>query len=162
MTLLQEPEHIAAATHLFHCVVDERRLPFRWLGYASRPTITTVLPYLDIPEELRSWRDKFLPPFNRLPLEILGKNDKSSTHCADPRITGTLSEVDFFAHIASSRAFVECQYLRRHQRFTPLEAIAMGVPTLFMSHSGLVDTFEHFLPRDNQGENRVRIQIVAR
>lgn len=144
--LLGEEPDVRASAFLFHCTVDDDRLPFRWAGGASRPVAATVIPYLSTSPLLREWRDQVLAAVGHLGAEVLGKNDKGSPHAAHPAVVGALPELEFFRRIATARVFVEWNPIAWHQRFTPVEAAFMGVPVLFLSSSSLARTAAVLLP----------------
>ncbi|AEI41881.1 glycosyltransferase [Paenibacillus mucilaginosus] len=88
------------------------------------------------------------PVFSELPYIVLGKSrTKGQT---GGQVSGYLDSTSFYSKIASSRLFIYIGFHSfYHLHFTPLEAMCMGVPVLFLYQSGLTkEALDHGVSLD--------------
>lgn len=120
--------------------VSKDRLEFDWKKSNSKPFLTTTISYLDSNPAAREIFENFAKEFEQIPFFVLGKNSKQAVKGISGKILGHLDDQAFFAKIAESRLFV---YIglgsNYHVHYTPIEAIKMGVPILFLKKSGLAE-----------------------
>lgn len=119
--------------------VSPKRMGHTWAFEESLPTIVTTISYLDDPgHPARDLNAAFFDYFSDIPYRVLGKNDRSANVGPEALITGYSDHETFFSTIAKARIFV---YIGAgsyyHLHFTPLEAVSMGVPVLFLESSGI-------------------------
>ncbi len=111
----------------------------KWSREKSKPQIATAIS--SISYELMHYYSNFLFFFGHLPYNIFGKNfkeDLQNIGIKDDDIIGSLpSEIDLYKKMCEMRVYVECGMTFHHSHYTPLEAITMGVPTLFWHKSGI-------------------------
>ncbi|XEC93408.1 glycosyltransferase [Paenibacillus tarimensis] len=113
--------------------VSNDRLGHKWSYQNSNPIISTTISYMDGKHPAKDVYSEFSAQFADLPYIVLGKNANQSS-----KITGYLDHDTFFASIARSRMFIYLGFSTYyHLHFSPLEAISMGVPVLFLEKSGL-------------------------
>lgn len=117
--------------------VSQERIHQSWTGARSEPVAATAISYIDhhkfFQEQFATLKASVLD----YPFIILGKNDKRSPKCSDARIIGALPTEDLHGHIANSRVFIDSATVPEHLIWPPVEAMAMGVPTLFTRWSGM-------------------------
>lgn len=120
-----------------NCWVSPERLQFEWLGEQSRPTAVSAISYIDFHPFFADQFDNLKKKLRSTPFVVVGKNDRRSDKCSDPRILGALSTTELHHTLASSRVFVDAATVPEHLVWPPLEAMAMGVPVLFTRWSAL-------------------------
>lgn len=134
---LEEPWMTQGASVL-RGFVSESRLPFKWLGGESPAYISTIIK-ADTYEANSSVEERFLNLKKIVGTRncvVLGKNQRGFLE-NNIEITGFLDHSGFYSQIAQSRVFVYLGDDSYHLHFTPLEAIAIGVPVLFFQSSPL-------------------------
>lgn len=118
--------------------VTPERLPWRWQEQDSARLVSTAVSYIDKSEFYRNKYLMFREAFRGLDYVVLGKNDKTSVHCSDSFIAGFLPFELMMGRLCNTRIF--CYggaMVPTHVHYTPIEAIAMGVPVLFHENCGL-------------------------
>lgn len=134
--------------------VSRERLPFKWMREDSDRIISTAIPYIHHSELLYSIFRMFADAFTGIDFVVLGKNDKSSKHCEHPSILGNVDFNTLWSRLCRSRLFCYGGYMTPyHLHFTPLEAITIGVPTLFLKQSGLTSEALEYGLRDEELRN---------
>jgi hypothetical protein len=125
--------------------VSPKRLPFEWMERDSERIISTVIPYIHQSDMLYSIFQKFADAFNGIDFIVLGKNNKNSVLCQHPFILGNVNFNTLWSRLCKSRILCYGGYMTPyHLHFTPLEAIAIGVPILFLKQCGLArEAMEH-------------------
>ena len=134
---LEQPWMVQGA-RVLRGFVSKSRLPFQWLGSASSNYISTMIKG-DTYEANSSVEKRFLNLKKIVGSRnciVLGKNQRSFPD-ENIEIIGFLDHSEFYSKIAQSRVFVYLGDDPYHLHFTPLEAIAIGVPVLFFKSSPL-------------------------
>ncbi|WP_223069569.1 hypothetical protein [Paenibacillus caui] len=133
-----EDERLTRNTVYLPAFVSPERLPFRWAGRDSERRVTTLYSYLHSSNWTYENYEKFKSAFKSIDYTVLGRNDKRSPRCADPAIDGNVDFSTLMSRLTGSRLFcyggVESPY---HLHFTPMEAMTMDVPILFLEGCGL-------------------------
>lgn len=133
-----EDERLARNTLYLPAFVSRERLPFQWAGRDSDRSVATLYSYLHDSNWMYGHYTKFKEAFRSIDYEVLGRNDKRSPRCADPVIVGNVDFPVLMSRLTRSRLFcyggVESHY---HLHFTPLEAMTVDVPILFLEECGL-------------------------
>lgn len=138
----REDSRIIKNKYYLNAFASEERVKFKWMGKDSKPFISTTISYLDHyyyrNRVVKENFDSFKKEFSNIPFVVLGKNTKNAAENICDKVIGDLDHNSFFSKIAESRIFV---YIglgsNYHLHFTPIEAITMGVPVVFLEKSGL-------------------------
>jgi hypothetical protein len=117
--------------------VSQERIHQSWRAGTSNPLAATAISYIDIHPFFEEQYSIVKSALSRYPFIVLGKNDKQSYKCADAEVIGVLPTDELHARIATSRVFIDSATVPEHLIWPPMEAMAMGVPTLFTRWSGL-------------------------
>jgi hypothetical protein len=117
--------------------VSPERMHHSWTGANSAPEAATAISYIDNHPFFQEQFATLKGALNRYPFIVLGKNDKRSPRCVDAEIIGTLPTEDLHTRIANARVFIDSATVPEHLIWPPMEAMAMGVPTLYTRWSGL-------------------------
>ncbi|WP_085524177.1 hypothetical protein [Tuberibacillus sp. Marseille-P3662] len=118
--------------------VSQERLGFQWAKDQSQPYLSTTISYLDGNPQAREIYEDFAERFGDIPYVVLGKNSKHAVKGLSDKVLGHLNDQQFFSKIAHSRMFVYFGLgSNYHLHYTPIEAIKMGVPVVFLEQSGL-------------------------
>ncbi|NGY80953.1 glycosyltransferase [Bacillus megaterium] len=135
---IPEDKKIVKNKFYLNAFVSEERLEFKWKEKDSKPIISTSISYLDSNSATREIFEKFAEEFSEIPFIVLGKNSKDAIQGISDKILGHMDDKNFYSTIANSRIFVYFGLGSNfHLHFTPLEAIKIGVPVIFMDKSGL-------------------------
>lgn len=133
-----EDADLVKNTVVFPCSVSSERMGAQWNPSEADSFCTTVFSYADSNPVYRLRSEKFIKAFSAINVRILGKNKFSDKDEFSKKFTGFLSDQEFFSTISRSRLFIYAGGGERHHlHYTPVEAIAMGVPLLFDASSGL-------------------------
>ncbi|WP_426454409.1 glycosyltransferase [Paenibacillus sp. S-38] len=137
LDLPEDPRIVKNKLYL-NAFVSPERLGSQWIGRRSQPYISTTISYMDGNHPARDIYDQFSRHFKDIPSLVLGKNAKSALTGANDNIAGYTDTITFHSKIACSRMFIYLGFHSNfHLHFTPIEAISMGVPVLFLERSGL-------------------------
>jgi len=137
---LEFPEDKRLVKNKFYlnAFVSEERLEFKWKNKDSKPVLSTTISYLDSNSATREIFEKFAKEFSDIPFIVLGKNSKNAVKGISDKVLGHVDDKSFYSTIADSRLFVYFGLGSNfHLHFTPIEAIKMGVPVIFLDKSGL-------------------------
>ncbi|SKC69809.1 glycosyltransferase [Maledivibacter halophilus] len=125
--------------------VSNKRLKFKWKGKNSKPFISTTISYLDGNPVVRHIFKEFSRKFENIPYIVLGKNSKEVVRSISDKVLGYLDDDHFYSKISESRIFVYFGVgSNYHLHYTPIEAITMGVPVMFLESSGLAQEARDF------------------
>jgi hypothetical protein len=142
-----EDKRLTGNKTYLNAFVSPPRLGFTWKERHAKPRLCTTISYTDQYREAALQAELFAAHFHDVPYVILGKNKTA----VSPGIAGHLAHDDFYAEMADSRLFVylghESNY---HLHFTPIEAMAMGVPVLYLQRSGLAQEARDRGVRDDE------------
>ncbi|WP_426454407.1 glycosyltransferase [Paenibacillus sp. S-38] len=143
----EAPELVRNKLYL-NAFVSEERLGFRWRAGKSEPYLSTAISYLDGAHPAQDVYSEFASRFEALPYIVLGKNHTKGQ--TGGQVSGYLDSTSFYSKIASSRMFIYIGFHSfYHLHFTPLEAMCMGVPVLFLYRSGLTkEALDHSVSLD--------------
>lgn len=138
----REDSKIIKNKFYLNAFVSQKRLGYRWNARDSKPFITTLISNLDsYYNEYPSFRDlfqRFSKEFSKIPYVVLGRNSKDAVKDICDKVLGYVDDDKFYSKIAQSRIFVYFGLgSNYHVHFTPIEAISMGVPVIFLKKSGL-------------------------
>ncbi|MGG4395760.1 hypothetical protein ABEX25_15780 [Paenibacillus thiaminolyticus] len=118
--------------------VSKSRLPLEWEGSRSERKISTLISYIHKSPFYATRFTWFDQAFYEIDYIVLGRNEKSSPLCQHPNILGNVSFDELLHRLCRSRLF--CYggaMIPTHLHFTPLEAMVMKVPMLFLESGGL-------------------------
>ncbi|HSW94242.1 MAG TPA: hypothetical protein VLJ15_07830 [Gammaproteobacteria bacterium] len=149
---LNGPEHRnILGTNVFHVgpCVTRSRVVGQWKGEASARICNTALSYI---YENPHWTDiyhEFCDVFRDIPLRFLGKNNKSNEILKqDKRVTGTIkNDMEYLDLLTDCRCLIDPGTSPFHTHYTPLEAIIMGIPVIFMENSGMAQEILRIIPK---------------
>lgn len=131
-----EAPEIAPAdkTILLQCLRNTENIKQRWVGKSSIPKVVTTISLAE--RELKHYYDRFVRALGHLPYSIFGKNKKGAN--GDANVVGqTASEDELFSELVKYRVYVDVGEVDHHMHYTPLEAMVMGIPTLFLDRGGV-------------------------
>ncbi|PGZ06206.1 hypothetical protein COE30_21870 [Bacillus cereus] len=133
-----EDSRITKNKFYLNAFVSSERLGFKWQGRDSKPFISTTISYLDgNPAANKIFKD-FNEKFSNIPFVVLGKNSKNVVKGISEKVIGHTEDNLFYSKITESRMFVYFGLgSNYHVHYTPIEALSMGVPTVFLEKSGL-------------------------
>ncbi|AEI41883.1 glycosyltransferase [Paenibacillus mucilaginosus] len=144
LDLPEDPRIVKNKLYL-NAFVSPERLGSQWIGRKSQPYISTTISYMDGKHPAREIYDQFTRHFKDIPSLVLGKNTKSAFTGSADNIAGYTDTSTFHSKIACSRMFIYLGFHSNfHLHFTPIEAISMGVPVLFLERSGLAQEARDF------------------
>jgi len=146
----QEDKRLIRNTFYLPAFVSKERLPMKWLASDSERRVTTLFSYIDLSDWVSNLFNAFSTAFNDIDFYVLGKNDKESPRCQHPSILGKLEDEEFYATLCKSRILCYGGAMsHQHLHFTPIEAMTMNVPILFLESCGLArEALEHGLARN--------------
>ncbi len=114
-------------------------IKYLWKGKKSKPVLGTVIS--SATRELFHYYSNFIKHFGHLSYKIFGKNTKAEMQLktlVDDGIVGQLKNAsDLYDQMSYCRVYVELGMVAHHCHYTPIEAIAMEMPVIFWSGSGL-------------------------
>ncbi len=150
---LNGPEHDSIlGTNVFHVgpCVTRNRIMGKWKGEASSPICNTALSYI---YENPHWTDiyhQFCDVFKDIPLRILGKNNKNRGVLKhDPRVAGIIEDDSHYLELLTDcRCLIDPGTSPFHTHYTPLEAIIMGIPVIFLENSGMAQEIIRVIPKE--------------
>lgn len=148
---LGEREDFRLVTNKFYlnAFVSSERLGYKWKGKDSKLLISTLASNLDSYYEenliFRNMFQSFIEKFKHIPFLVLGKNSKNTAEEVCDKVLGYVDDNVFYSTIAESRVFVYFGLgSNYHLHFTPIEAISMGVPVVFLKESGLAQEARNY------------------
>jgi len=112
--------------------VSRQRLS-KWHAKKSKKIVCNTISRIQTVNYYKQVYTAYVKKYGSLPLMILGKNKKSS----DPRIVGNLNHKAYYDKMASARVVLYQTDNPYHLHYHPIEALAMGVPTLYHQNSML-------------------------
>ena len=120
--------------------IGRRVAKFRWIDNSLKPHVVTVISHLwpkyAHTQSVDSYRI-FYSNFKDLNYKIYGRNKKCDITDNDSNIIfGDIPWDEHYTNLCKGRVFVYTGQCIQHNRYTPFEAIAMGVPTLFLRNTG--------------------------
>ena len=114
---------------------------YLWKGKESKPVLGVVMS--GVATELFHYYSNFIKHFGHLPYKVFGKNTKAemqSKTLVDSYIVGQLQNAsDVYEQMSHCRVYVEPSMVPHHCHYSPIEAIAMEMPVIFWSGSGLAN-----------------------
>jgi len=127
-----------------------------WVG--GRRQVLFVCPNIEVFEESKAIYKNFKRHFGDLPHLIAGSQSKPVD--SDPRVTGRLSAGDYDAAYEQSAVMFYHSRLSRHLHFHPLEAIAYGMPLIFMKQGMLGHLGGANLPGASETFGEARMKVM--
>lgn len=147
----REDKRIIKNKFYLNAFVSKERLEFAWKGPFSKPYVSTTISYLDSNPAARGIFENFINEFQEIPFVVLGKNSKNAVKGISDKILGHLDDLSFYSKITESRIFVYFGLgSNYHLHYTPIEAIEMGVPVVFLEKSGLAQEARDHGINDNE------------
>jgi hypothetical protein len=150
-----EKEWLKVNVIVFRTYISFSRIPFVWEKDKSRPYVSTMIKRGTEANSTGKQRlsNLITSVGTSTPCRILGKQWPADIELLSEnfKFSGFLPHEEFFTEIAKSRAFIYIGDDPYHLHFTPLEAIAMGVPVFFHYKSPLCQELirEGFLSVEN-------------
>lgn len=134
--------------HVSPCV-SKSRLPKRWKAEKATKICNTALSYI---HENPHWTDiyrEFSSLFQDTPIRFLGKNNKNIPELKqDERVTGMIAdEIEYLELLTDCRCLIDPGSSPFHTHYTPLEAIHMGIPVIFLESSGMAQEILRIIPK---------------
>ncbi|HSW68847.1 MAG TPA: hypothetical protein VLI69_01645 [Gammaproteobacteria bacterium] len=150
---LNGPEHRnILGTNVFHVgpCVTRSRIVGRWKRESSSRICNTALSYI---YENPHWTDiyhEFCDVFKDMPLRFLGKNNKTRDVLKDDaRVTGLINnDAEYLELLTDCRCLIDPGTSPFHTHYTPLEAIIMGIPVIFLENSGMAQEIIRVIPKE--------------
>jgi hypothetical protein len=118
--------------------IKQKMIKFgKWNDINNQKQVVTSITYIHRhPISQNSYND-FIKYFGDLNYRIYGKNSKCELTDKDKNISLEVeSKEEYYNNLKLGRVFVYAGQCIQHNRYTPFEAIAMGVPTLFLRNTG--------------------------
>lgn len=118
---------------------------FAWEPDTEAPFFSAIVPYADRDAYMAGQLRDFAATIPRqVRVKILGVNQARAVD-DDTALTGFLPHASFYSLLTRSTAYIEASDARAdHLRYTPVEALTMGVPVLCARRSGLARHYLHF------------------
>ena len=151
---LNGPEHASIlGSNVFHvgpCVTPSR-LKGKWKGENSAKICNTALSYIC---ENPHWTDMYhtlSKEFGDVPMRFLGKNNKNHDAIKnDHRVTGIIyNDEEFVELLTNGRCLLDPGTSPFHTHYTPIEAILVGIPVIFLESSGMGREILRVIPKED-------------
>lgn len=113
--------------------VSRRRLT-PWKREKSHRVVCNTISRIQTVGYYQQVYNSYIKKYGNLPLMILGKNKKNSK---DQRIVGNLEHRAYYEKMSTARVMLYHTNNPYHLHYHPIEALAMGIPTLYHSNSML-------------------------
>ncbi len=150
---LNGPEHASIlGSNIFHVgpCVTKSRITSKWKVESASQICNIALSYI---YENPHWTDmyhEFCHVFKDIPLRFLGKNNKEEHKILkqDNRVTGIIkNDYEYLELLTDCRCLLDPSTSPFHTHYTPLEAIMMGIPVIFLESSGMAGEILRAIPK---------------
>lgn len=139
-------------SNVFHVgpCVSESRITQYWQAEQARVICNITLSYIS---ENRHWQEIYEQlnyELGSLPLRFLGKNNKEHELIKnDERIVGLIENVEEFSGLLTDcRCLLDVGTSPFHIHYTPIEAVVMGIPVIFLESSGFAQEILRIIPKE--------------
>ena len=129
-----EPEFLRTVSQTIGCSIPQSTWDQRGTWVRRRDDILFMCPRFETVPYYRDLYTAFKSHFGSIAHSIAGIQDRPSE---DPTVLGFLSNEELFDRYASSAAFVYTSPEPRHLHYSPLEAMIVGAPVLYLTGSML-------------------------
>lgn len=137
--------------HIFHLspCVSKSRLPKRWKGEKAKKICNTALSYIYENPHWTEMYHELCTLFQDKPIQFLGKNNKHLPELKnDARVMGMIADdSDYLDALIDCRCLIDPGNSPFHTHYTPLEAIHMGIPVIFLESSGMAQEILRVIPK---------------
>jgi len=162
---LNGPEHASIlGSHVFHvgpCITKER-IVGKWQAEHATKICNTALSYISGNSHWREIYGEFCDVFKNIPLRFLGKNEKTQEPCkSDRRVIGIVeNDQEYLELLTDCCCLVDPGTSPFHTHYTPLEAIIMGIPVVFLESSGMASEILRVIPRSELVDCGICVDFV--
>ena len=124
-----EPAFLRKTSQTIGCSIPKTTWDKRDTWVRRRDDILFLCPRFETVPYYRDRYIEFKAHFGSMAHSIVGGQDRPSK---DPTVLGWLSDEELFAQFASSAAFVYTSPEPRHLHYSPVEAMIVGAPVLYL------------------------------
>lgn len=151
---LNGPEHASIlGSNVFQVgpCVTKSRVHGKWKGKHSTKVCNIALSYIERNPHWTEMYHTFCQEFNDIPLRFLGKNSKDIKAVKkDERIVGIINDDGAFIDMLTDcRCLMDSGTSPFHTHYTPIEAIMMGIPVIFLESSGMAQEILRVIPKED-------------
>jgi hypothetical protein len=139
-------------SNVFHVgpCISKNRIVGRWREEQSAVVCNITLSYITENPHWKAMYDQIDELLDELPLRILGKNNKQVEPLKhDPRVVGLIDDDKKYMDLLTDcRCLLDVGTSPFHTHYTPMEAMVMGIPVIFLESSGMAQEILRVIPKE--------------